>query len=95
MPAGGGQCDQSSKGKSNMNKGKGIGQLICLAVMIAVFVYAAANGLGSDHSGSIADIKQGLDLAGGVSITYEVVDENPTATEIELRCSYVDLSPQP
>ena len=66
-----------------MNKGKGIGQLICLAVMIAVFVYAAANGLGSDHSGSIADIKQGLDLAGGVSITYEVVDENPTATEIE------------
>ena len=28
------------------------------------------------------DIKVGLDLAGGVSITYQAVDENPTSEEM-------------
>lgn len=65
-----------------MNRKKGIWQLLLLIVLIAFFGFTAVNGLGSDHSGSIYDIKQGLDLAGGVSITYTVVDENPTAEEI-------------
>ena len=65
-----------------MNRKKGIWQLVLLVVLIAFFGFTAVNGLGSDHSGSIFDIKQGLDLAGGVSITYTVVDENPSAEAI-------------
>ena len=61
-----------------MNRKKGIWQLVLLVVLIAFFAFTAINGLGSDKSGSIYDIKQGLDLAGGVSITYTVVDDNPS-----------------
>lgn len=65
-----------------MNRRKGIEQLILLVVLIGFFGLTSIFGLGSDHSGSINDIKQGLDLAGGVSITYTVVDENPSAEAI-------------
>ncbi|RKM61277.1 protein translocase subunit SecD [Butyrivibrio sp. CB08] len=45
--------------------------------------YAAVNGLGADKSGSLSSIDLGLDLAGGVSITYEVVgDENPSKEDM-------------
>ena len=65
-----------------MNRKKGIWQLVLLVVLIAFFAFTAINGLGSDKSGSIYDIKQGLDLAGGVSITYTVVDDNPSSEAI-------------
>ncbi|MEG2349040.1 MAG: protein translocase subunit SecD [Hungatella sp.] len=56
------------------NKGKGL--LGLLAVLIAVgvfgfFGYSTAN-----------DVKLGLDLAGGVSITYKAVKPDPTAEEM-------------
>ena len=55
-----------------MSKKNGI---ITLLVMLAVLVggiYASIYGIDSNGSGSAANIKQGLDLAGGVSITYQV-----------------------
>ncbi len=40
-------------------------------------------GIGTENSGSASDIKLGLDLAGGVSITYQVVgDEKPDGDDM-------------
>ena len=45
--------------------------------------YSAVYGLGADKSGSLSSIDLGLDLAGGVSITYEVVgEENPSKEDM-------------
>lgn len=65
------------------DKGKGIISLIIAVVVIAVVALVATVGIGSDKIGSASDVKLGLDLAGGVSITYETVKENPTEEEME------------
>ncbi|MBQ3515602.1 MAG: protein translocase subunit SecD [Lachnospiraceae bacterium] len=66
-----------------MNKtGKIISFFVIILVTIAMG-YISLVGIGEDKKGSLYDIKQGLDLAGGVSITYEVVgEEEPTVEEI-------------
>lgn len=62
------------------------GKIISFFVIILITVamgFIAVVGVGENKAGSIFAIKQGLDLAGGVSITYEVVgDEVPTQEEI-------------
>lgn len=55
-------------------KGKGLLGLLLLLVCIGIFGW-----FGYD---SMDDIKLGLDLAGGVSITYQAVKEDPTAEEM-------------
>ncbi len=65
-----------------MRKGRGILSLVVTAVLIVLLGFTAIVGFGSKHTGSARNIKLGLDLAGGVSITYQVVDENPTAEEM-------------
>lgn len=55
--------------------------LLALAVCVAV-VFVAFCGIGENKRGSAEGIRLGLDLAGGVSITYETVKENPTETEM-------------
>ena len=66
-----------------MTKKKGIISLLLLAVLMAVGVYTAIIGLDADKTGSVYNIKQGLDLAGGVSITYQVVgEEEPSAEDM-------------
>ncbi len=65
------------------DKGKGIISLIITVLVIAVVSLVATVGIGSDKIGSASDVKLGLDLAGGVSITYETVKENPTEEEME------------
>lgn len=66
-----------------MNK---TGRIVSFFVIILVTVamgFVALAGVGEEKKGSLYDIKQGLDLAGGVSITYEVVgEEEPTAEEM-------------
>ena len=66
-------------------KEKGIGYLQLLAVLAALVLLGviAVFGIGEKKLGSASDVKLGLDLAGGVSITYEAVKENPTAQEME------------
>ncbi|SCX12155.1 SecD/SecF fusion protein [Lachnospiraceae bacterium YSD2013] len=62
-----------------MSKSKGI-LIIVFTLILTVFVgFMDVVGFGANKSGSAKDIKLGLDLAGGVSITYQVVgDENPS-----------------
>ncbi len=64
-----------------MKKQKMTKFLVALLVL-AIAVYTAAMGFGSKQIGSIRDIKLGLDLAGGVSITYETVTPNPSKEAI-------------
>lgn len=69
--------------KNNTKRGKGIVCLLALLAVVAGLFYTALMGLGDDGSGSLSDIKLGLDLAGGVSITYQTVDENPSETDMQ------------
>ena len=56
--------------------------LLILFLIVAVGMgYVAFFGIGSGKTGSMANIKQGLDLAGGVSITYQVVGEESPSSE--------------
>ena len=67
-----------------MDKKKGIITLAAAAVLLIACVYVAVFGVDSaTKTGSASNIKLGLDLAGGVSITYEVVgDDNPSAEDM-------------
>ena len=66
-----------------MNRKKGILTLIVFFVLLAGLGYVSVFGVGADRSGSASSIKQGLDLAGGVSITYQVVgDEEPDSADM-------------
>ena len=62
---------------------KAILTILVIAVLGALCVYTVAVGLGKQHKGSAKNIERGLDLAGGVSITYEVTDKNPSDKDIE------------
>lgn len=68
-----------------MKKAKRNSVLIILVFILALAlgIYTAAVGLGKHNIGAAKNIVLGLDLAGGVSITYEVVEENPTQQEID------------
>ncbi len=65
-----------------MKKSKGVISLILTAVLIALLGFTCWQGFGSSHAGSARNIKLGLDLAGGVSITYQVKGKNPTSEEM-------------
>lgn len=64
-----------------MKKSRAIVVMLVLVLLLGFFGYTAAVGLGSDASGSAASINLGLDLAGGVSITYKVVGEESPSSE--------------
>ncbi len=64
-----------------MKKNKAIIVLLVLVLLLGGLGYTAAVGIGSEHSGSASDIKLGLDLAGGVSITYKVAGEEKPSGE--------------
>ena len=66
-----------------MKKSKGIITLVITLLAIIGLGYVAIWGIGTEKAGSASQIKQGLDLAGGVSITYQVVgDEEPSASDM-------------
>ncbi len=64
-----------------MKKSKAIIILLVFVLLLGGFGYTAAVGLGADGSGSAASINLGLDLEGGVSITYQVVGEEEPSKE--------------
>lgn len=68
---------------SKNGKSTGILQLIAVAAVIVLLGVVAVFGIGEKKIGSASDVKLGLDLAGGVSITYEAVKDNPTSQEME------------
>ncbi len=67
-----------------MKKKRAVISLIVFVLILGLLGYTAVFGVGSDKSGSASSIKLGLDLAGGVSITYQVVgDEDPDGEDME------------
>ena len=66
-----------------MKKSKAITILLCILVLLLGVTYIDLFGVDASGTGSASDISLGLDLAGGVSITYQVVgDEEPSATDM-------------
>lgn len=68
--------------KMQMKKSRGIAILLVILLATGFLGYLSAFGIGSDQWGSAKDIKLGLDLAGGVSITYETTEANPSAEDM-------------
>lgn len=64
-----------------MDKKKGYLSLLGILFAIIAGSYVCIFGLDENKSGSAAAIKQGLDLAGGVSITYQVAGEEEPSPE--------------
>ena len=65
-----------------MNKKKAKISLVVLALVTVLFAYTVIIGIGKTGTGAIRNIILGLDLSGGVSITYEASgDEEPSAEE--------------
>ena len=65
-----------------MKKNTGIAVLILTAIVTVFLVFTAAVGLGPQHNGSARNIKTGLDLSGGVSITYQAKEANPSSEDM-------------
>ena len=65
-----------------MNKKKGILSLVVTAVLIVLLGFTTIQGFGPTQTGAAKNITLGLDLAGGVSITYQVKNDNPTSEEM-------------
>ena len=67
-----------------MKKNKAIGVVVAIALFLGLLTYTTAVGFGPTGTGAAKNITLGLDLSGGVSITYEVVgDENPSAEDMK------------
>ena len=64
-----------------MKKSKAIVSLAVVALLILGFGYMVFYGVGVDKTGSAEGIHLGLDLAGGVSITYQAVGEEAPSAE--------------
>lgn len=65
-----------------MKKNRGWLILIVTILVIAGLGFTSAVGIGETHTGSARNIKLGLDLAGGVSITYRAVGDTPSVEEM-------------
>lgn len=65
-----------------MKKNKGILSLILTVVLVVLLGFTVLVGFGKTGTGAMKNIKLGLDLAGGVSITYQVKDDNPAEKEM-------------
>ncbi|MEG0154638.1 MAG: protein translocase subunit SecD [Lachnospiraceae bacterium] len=65
-----------------MKKNKGVISLILIAAMMVLLGFTTVVGLGKTGTGAAKHIKLGLDLAGGVSITYQTKNANPKAEEM-------------
>ena len=60
------------------SKVKGVLQVLLVLVLIAAFAFVAARGIGGAHRGSAKNIRLGLDLEGGASITYQAYKTDST-----------------
>lgn len=61
---------------------KGILHILIVIAAIALMAVVVFVGVGSHHKGKAENIKLGLDLAGGVSITYEANADKPTEEQM-------------
>ena len=68
--------------KNKFSKNQGAALLVVIALILGGLAYYASIILSSTGIGETMSIKLGLDLAGGVSITYQVDDEDFTSEEV-------------
>ena len=65
-----------------MKKSKAVIGLILTLFMTVFLGYTAVVGIGPTGTGSAKNINTGLDLSGGVSITYQTKEKNPSAEDM-------------
>ena len=65
-----------------MSKNKAIAVLLCVLLLLAGVTYVDLFGVNAEGDGSASDVNLGLDLAGGVSITYH--DDNSISIELHI-----------
>ena len=64
-------------------KRKAVINLIIFFLLLAGGIYMAIAGVGQNESGKTANVPLGLDLQGGLSVTYEIQDEKRQATRLK------------
>ena len=65
-----------------MKKSRGIVVLLLTVILTVFFCFTAAVGIGPTGTGAAKHINTGLDLSGGVRITYQTKKSNPTKEEM-------------
>ena len=58
-------------------------KLIVFALLVAGFVYVALYGIGQNATGKASNITLGLDLQGGLSVTYQITNDDATDEQIQ------------
>ena len=66
-----------------MKKSKAMGILVLILAILAGMTWYAGTIISTVGVGESRNIKLGLDLAGGVSITYKAVEENPSSEDMK------------
>ncbi len=66
-----------------MKRNRGIAVIVLTVIITAFLVFVSAVGIGPTGTGAARNINTGLDLAGGVSITYETTEQNPSSEDME------------
>lgn len=66
-----------------MKKSKATGILVLILAIMAGMLWYAGTIISTVGVGENRNIKLGLDLAGGVSITYQAVEDNPSAEDMK------------
>ena len=66
-----------------MRKKQSIAVLLVLAVLTVLLGWTVFAGWGSAHTGAMQNIRTGLDLSGGVSITYEATEAAPSQSDMD------------
>lgn len=66
----------------NVKKSKGIISLILIAVLTGLLGFTTIHGWGNGETGAAKNINLGLDLEGGVSITYQVKGGTPSEEDM-------------
>ncbi|MDD6328851.1 MAG: protein translocase subunit SecD [Lachnospiraceae bacterium] len=61
---------------------KAILSLLVFVLLMAGGIFMAMNGVDKEHVGKAKNIPLGLDLQGGLSVTYEITTPNPSKEEI-------------
>ena len=66
----------------NVKKSKGVIRLILIAVLTGLLGFTTIHGWGKGETGAAKNINLGLDLEGGVSITYQVKGDTPSEEDM-------------
>ena len=70
-------------------KGKGSLMLFAMLLLVGVLAFLSYKGIGEEKLGSVWNIKQGLDLSGGVQILYEADKQTVTEEEMQAAVSLI------